>query len=48
LPEPDQAARAVGRQRFQSFIDPVGRNIAGGNRTLGRVEAMNGEGKDKP
>jgi Ribbon-helix-helix protein, copG family len=48
LPEPDQAARAVGRHRFQSFIDQVGRNIAGGNRTLGRVEAMNGEGKDKP
>jgi hypothetical protein len=48
LPEPDQAARAVGRHRFQSFIDQVGRNIAAGNRTLGRAEAMNGQGKDKP
>jgi predicted transcriptional regulator len=39
LPEPDQATRAVGRDRFQSFIDQVGRQIAGGNRTLGRAEA---------
>ena len=35
LPEPDQAARAVGRDRFQAFIDQVGRQIAGGGRTLG-------------
>lgn len=44
LPEPDQAARAVGRDRFQSFIDQVGRQIAGGTRTLGRNEVMNGQG----
>lgn len=36
LPEPDQAARAVGRDRFQAFIDQVGRQIAGGSSTLGR------------
>jgi hypothetical protein len=42
LPEPDQAARAVGRDRFQSFIDQVGRQIAGGSRTLGRAEAADG------
>jgi hypothetical protein len=48
LPEPDQAARAVGRDRFQSFIDQVGRQIASGGRTLARAEAMNGQGKDKP
>ena len=42
LPEPDQAARAVGRDRFQAFIDQVGRHIAGGSRTLGRAEAANG------
>lgn len=42
LPEPDQAARAVGRDRFQSFIDQVGRQIASGGRTLTRAEAMNG------
>jgi hypothetical protein len=34
LPEPDQAARAVGRDRFQAFIERVGRQIAGGARTL--------------
>ncbi len=48
LPEPDQAARAVGRDRFQSFIDQVGRQIASGGRTLGQVETINGQGKDKP
>lgn len=36
LPEPDQATRAVGRDRFQAFIDQVGRQIADGGRTLGR------------
>jgi hypothetical protein len=45
LPEADQAARAVGRDRFQSFIDQVGRNIAGGSRTLSRAEAANGQGE---
>jgi hypothetical protein len=34
LPEPDQAARAVGRDRFEAFVDQVGRQIAGGGRTL--------------
>lgn len=34
LPEADQAAaRALGQERFQAFIDQVGRRIAGG-RTL--------------
>jgi predicted transcriptional regulator len=44
LPEPDQAARAVGRDRFQAFIDQVGRQIAGGGRTLGG----NTDGKGTP
>jgi len=34
LPEPDKAARAVGQERFQKFIDQVGRQIAGRRRTL--------------
>ena len=34
LPEPDPATRAVGRDRFQSFVDQVGRQIADGDRTL--------------
>ena len=43
LPEPDKAARAVGRDRFQAFIDQVGRHIAGGSRTLDRAAAADGE-----
>ena len=43
LPEPDQAARAVGRDRFQSFIDQVGRQIAGESRTFG-----DGQTEDMP
>lgn len=42
LPEPDQAARAVGRDRFQAFIDQVGRQIAGEGRTFG----ANSKGED--
>lgn len=38
LPEPDKAAQAVGRDRFQAFINQVGRHIAGGARTLDRAE----------
>ncbi|MGK2942257.1 MAG: ribbon-helix-helix protein, CopG family [Immundisolibacter sp.] len=34
LPEPDPAARAVGRDRFQAFVDQVGRQIADGGHTL--------------
>jgi hypothetical protein len=34
VPEPDKAARAVGQDRFQKFIDQVGRQMAGGRRTL--------------
>lgn len=29
MPEPDKAARAVGQERFQKFIDQVGRQMAG-------------------
>jgi len=38
LPEPDKAVRAVGQERFQKFIDQVGRQIAGGNRSLDQRE----------
>ncbi len=44
LPEADQAARAVGRDRFQAFVDQVGRQIAGGGRTLGG----NADGEETP
>ncbi len=45
LPEADQAARAVGRERFQAFIDQVGRNIGSGTRTLGRAGETGAQGK---
>lgn len=34
LPEGDAAALAVGRERFEKFVAQVGRQIAGGRRTL--------------
>jgi predicted transcriptional regulator len=35
LPEGDAAAIAVGRERFEKFVTQVGRQLAGGARTLG-------------
>ena len=35
LPEGDAAALAVGRDRFESFVAQVGRQLAAGARTLG-------------
>lgn len=40
LPEADAAARAIGRDRFEAFVSQVGRQIAGGKRSL-----PSGEGK---
>jgi len=48
VPEPDTAARAVGRDRFQAFIDQVGRHIASGNRSLERTASADVPGKEKP
>lgn len=39
LPEADTAALAIGNQRFERFIAQLGRQIAGGKRTLGRDTA---------
>ena len=39
LPEGDAAAIAVGRDRFEKFVAQVGRQIAGGRRTLGHDTA---------
>jgi hypothetical protein len=44
LPEADAAARAVGRDRFQAFIEQVARQLARGDRTLDRSTA----GSDEP
>lgn len=38
LPEPDAAARAVGRDRFQKFIDQIGRQMASGQRSIGKTD----------
>jgi hypothetical protein len=38
LPEADHAARAVGRERFEAFVTQVGRQIAGGKRSIGVVD----------
>ncbi len=35
LPDADSAARAIGRDRFEAFVAQVGRQLAGGTRTLG-------------
>lgn len=39
LPEADTAALAIGNQRFERFIAQLGRQIAGGKRTLGPKSA---------
>ena len=39
LPDADTAARAVGRDRFEAFVAQVGRQLAGGKRTLGDATA---------
>src|SRR3546814_15044890 len=48
LPEADQAARAVGRDRFQAFVAQVGRHLAAGGRTLRPNGAGNGAGGSAP
>ena len=34
LAESDQAGRALARERFHAFVEQVGRQIAGGHRTI--------------
>ncbi len=38
LAENDAAGRAMGRDRFEAFINQVGRQVAAGKRTLGAAE----------
>jgi predicted transcriptional regulator len=40
LPEADTAARAVGRERFNAFVTQVGRQIAGGRRSIGAEDEL--------
>ena len=34
LPDPDAATRAVARDRFEHFVEQVGRQLAAGNKSL--------------
>lgn len=42
LPEADQAGRAIGRDRFEAYVAQVGRQLAGGKRTLASREEEGG------
>lgn len=42
-PAPDKATQAVAQERFQKFVEQVGRQIASGKSSLGRDEAEGGE-----
>ena len=46
-PVPDQAAQAVARARFHKFIEQVGRQIAGGKRSLGAKEGEERSGDSR-
>lgn len=49
LPEADQeAARALGQERFQAFIDQVGRRIAGGRTLVGEVLEQTSDEEAEP
>lgn len=43
LPEADTAALAVGNERFERFIAQLGRQLAGGKRTLGADTSSEGQ-----
>lgn len=40
VPEADKAAQAIGLQRYQAFIESVGRTIAAGKGIVRQIEAM--------
>ena len=40
LAETDAAGRGVARQRFEAFVNQVGRQVAGGVRTIGAGDAI--------
>ena len=45
LPEADEAARAVGRDRFEAFVTRVGEALASGQRTLAAPPKSDGGGR---
>ncbi len=40
LPEADKPAQALGRERFQRFVDQVGRQLATGRATFGEPDEV--------
>lgn len=42
LPDTDEAARAIGRDRFEAFVTRVGEALASGQRTLAATSQTNG------
>lgn len=43
-PVPDKATQAVAQERFDKFVEQVGRQIASGKRSLGKEGGEGGEG----
>lgn len=43
-PVPDKATQAIAQDRFDKFVEQVGRQIASGKRSLGKENGMGGEG----
>ncbi|MCO0638058.1 CopG family transcriptional regulator, partial [Lutimaribacter sp. EGI FJ00014] len=44
MPIPDKATQAIAQERFQKFVEQVGRQIASGKRSLGEDEPGGGDG----
>jgi hypothetical protein len=45
LPESDEAARAIGRDRFEAFVTRVGEALASGRRTLAAPSICTGDSR---
>ena len=45
LPEADEAARAIGRDRFEAFVSRVGEALASGQRTLSAPKNDTGDSR---
>ncbi|ESW73557.1 CopG family transcriptional regulator [Mesorhizobium sp. LSJC280B00] len=43
-PVPDKATQAIAQERFEKFVEQVGRQIASGKRSLGTDDRRGGEG----
>ena len=43
-PVPDKATQAIAHERFDKFVEQVGRQIASGKRSLGKDSGVGGEG----